>query len=98
MVAFTKLRAWDRATQLTFTIVQAELQWWPLQSCGYGVALHSLPLQLCKPSYSGGLCRVVGVGSRYTAYVYNCASRALMMRSAELRVWDRATQLTFTNM
>ena len=64
LVAFTDLRVWDRATRLTFTIVQAELQWWPLQSCGYAIALHGLPLQLCKTSYSGGLYRNAGMGSR----------------------------------
>ena len=54
-VAFTELRVLDRATQLMFTIVQAKQQLRPLQNCGYGILLRSLPLQLYKPSYNGDL-------------------------------------------
>ena len=74
-----ELRAWARATQLTFTIVEAVLQRWHLQSCGCWIALHNLCLQLCKPSNSGGLYRIAGMRSCYAAYLYNCISRATMV-------------------
>ena len=97
MMASTELRVPDHATHFAFTIVQAELQSWPLQSCGYVIALRNLHSQLCIPKYSGGVHGGVGMRSRCAACLHKCACRSTLMASTELRVWDCAIQFAFAS-
>ena len=101
MAAFSKLLAWDHGAHLAVEIapratgvVDTELLAWDRATQVTFMVCNWTQQKSCNSSCGGGLHKVAGIGSRYTAYLWVCVTRFAAAASTELLVWGRVTQPT----